>query len=335
MKKILLFTAIAFYGSANAQVINVGFETPVLAADTAWFGQDQVIDGDTLHTETPLTFELNYNASWQSYSGWAISNETDIVTPGYGNQFSAITGTGAGTSDQYAVCYASQWSNNRVFSDGNGWLFAEMKVTNTTYAYDAMLNGDGFSKIFGTDTSAAGVNDGTNGEDWFLLTIYSLDSDSLRTGDSINYYLADYRFANPADDYIVNTWETVDLSPFWTVSDLFGLDFVLSSSDTSGGFGMNTPAYFAVDDLSVVILGLEENETDQLAVYPNPTNSDLTVATEPNSILQLFDLNGRLIIEELAISTQLTWDLSFLDAGMYTLISTNGMKQSQTKVIKQ
>lgn len=328
--------AVSVIGTAKSQNIVVDFESPLLAAsDTAWFGQDQVTDGDTIYTDGSMNFELSFNSAWQSYSGWAISNETDVVTPGYGNQFSAITGSGANASSQYGVCYVSQWANNRILSDGGGWVFTEMKVTNTTYAYDAMLNGDGFSKIFGTDTSASGVNDGTNGEDWFLLTIYSIGYDSLLIGDSINFYLADYRFANSADDYIINTWETIDLTSLWANGDFLGLDFVLSSSDTSGGFGMNTPSYFAMDDFSAVVLGIEENKLDLIEVYPNPTNSELNITTVVNTMLQLFDMNGRLIKSEIANSSQINWDISDLDSGIYQLVSNRDGEIRQAKITKQ
>ena len=44
----------------------------------------------------------------------------------------------------------------------------------------------------------------------------------------------------------MDDWEWVDLSSLGTVA---GLEFDLSSSDT-GPSGMNTPAYFAMDDLT-------------------------------------------------------------------------------------
>ena len=62
------------------------------------------------------------------------------------------------------------------------------------------------------------------------------------TGE-VEFYLADYRFADNGEDYIVDTWEYIDLSSLGAVKSL---EFGLSSSDV-GDFGMNTPAYFALD----------------------------------------------------------------------------------------
>ena len=333
MRKILLLTlATAVVANANAQYVE-NFETPILAADTAWYGQDQITDGDTIYSNGPIDFELNYNSGFGSFTGWAVSSETDNVTPGYGNQFAATTGEGAESSSQYGICYVASWANNRLFLTTPS-LFYEMKITNTTYAYQSMLNGDSYGKKFGEDTSATGVIDGTNGEDWFLLTIYALGADSLHNGDSINYYLADYRFANDSEDYIIDTWETIDLTSLNGNSPI-GLDFVLNSSDTTGGLGMNTPAYFAIDDLYIGSAGITSNEVTQLEVYPNPATNLLNIQSEMNATLQLLDLNGRLIREEKVISANTIWDISAVEAGIYQLQMIIGEQRSQAKIVKQ
>lgn len=337
MKKILFITCFGLLGlNVQAQII-VDFENPILSADTSWFGQDQLTDGDTLyiHDSGHAFFELNYNSGWGTFTGFSISNMTDVITPGYGNQFSAITGEGGNSSAQYSVCYVTEFSNNRVFLTSAAYNFYNVQVTNTTYAYQSMLNGDSFSKPFGADTNAQGVNDGTNGEDWFLLTIYALGTDSLKTGDSINFYLADYTFPSGTDDYIVDTWETIDLVSLYSGNDILGLDFVLSSSDTSGGFGMNSPAYFAMDNLYIFEPGgIDEREKEFNFAYPNPFDSDLTIQTEIGDLIQLFDMNGRLIQEETAQSLFLTWNMSGLEKGLYLLMSQQKGIKRQQKVSK-
>ena len=62
----------------------------------------------------------------------------------------------------------------------------------------------------------------------------------------MDFYLADFRFADNSLDYIVRDWRFVDLSGLGVVSRL---EFDLASSD-SGAFGINTPAYFAMDSLA-------------------------------------------------------------------------------------
>ena len=50
------------------------------------------------------------------------------------------------------------------------------------------------------------------------------------------------------EDYILGAWQLVDLRPLGRVVGLF---FDLSSTD-EGDWGMNTPAYFALDNLDVL-----------------------------------------------------------------------------------
>jgi hypothetical protein len=99
-----------------------------------------------------------------------------------------------------------------------------------------MLNGDAFAKKFG--------GSGGDDQDWFLLTIRGKDVEESATG-TIDFYLADYRFADNSQDYIVKTWDYVDLS---SLGEVKSLEFSLSSSDV-GEWGMNTPAYFALDTI--------------------------------------------------------------------------------------
>src|SRR5690606_12561840 len=107
----------------------------------------------------------------------------------------------------------------------------------------------------GSVNGADGNPDGTNGEDFFLLKIVALDDQDQPTGDTVEFYLADYRFSDDNQDYIVDTWETIDFQPELTGRKL---KFFLSSSD-NGDFGMNTPAYFALDNLvSSPVAGLTE-----------------------------------------------------------------------------
>jgi hypothetical protein len=115
-----------------------------------------------------------------------------------------------------------------------------MFVTNTTYAALSMLEGDGWAKQFGGDTG--------NDADWFKLTAYGTDAAGQVVDASVEIYLADYRFADNSLDYILDTWAYLDLSEL-AAAGAQSLHFNVSSSDV-GSSGMNTPAYFAMDDLT-------------------------------------------------------------------------------------
>ena len=175
-----------------------------------------------------------------SWSGFSLSRETDTTTAGFGNQFSSAAGSGFGGSLQYAVSYVDSFSAAPQITFAPGERPLSMQIVNTTYAALSMKNGDSFAKKFG---GASG-----NDPDFFKLTINGFNATSQPTG-SVDFYLADYRFANNALDYIVTTWTPVDLSSLGASTQ--ALTFSLASSDV-GSFGINTPTYFAADQITTV-----------------------------------------------------------------------------------
>jgi hypothetical protein len=92
-------------------------------------------------------------------------------------------------------------------------------LTNTTYATLSMRDGDGFAKKFG---GASGTD-----PDYFLLTITGRDASNAITG-SVEFALADYRFADDALDYIVTA---VDVRRSLGLGRVAALEFSLDSSD--------------------------------------------------------------------------------------------------------
>ncbi len=215
----------------------VDFEDLGLAPESFITGED---GGD--FTSGGFTFGAGYRADWDYAWGFYASTTTDSETPGFTNQYSAypdgITGNGAGGSSTYGVFYQDSFQDEkRMVLDDIAVLQSAM-IANTTYAYLSMRDGDDIGKKFGGD-------DGTD-EDWFLLTVTGYDESDQVTGTT-ELYLADYRSSDPIDDYILSEWTELDLSVLGAVKSL---GFGLTSSDV-GDFGMNTPAYLAIDDILV------------------------------------------------------------------------------------
>ena len=182
------------------------------------------------------TFINYYNSDWDSWSGFAYSRMNDTLTGGYSNQYSAITGSGHNNSSNYVVSYVSEWNGPTYITLDSASSLNGVYITNSTYAYISMRDGDNIAKKFGGDSG--------NDPDWFKLTIKGFNNGSLT--DSVEFYLADFRFADNSQDYIINQWTFVDLSSLSTIDSIA---FFLSSSDT-GAWGMNTPAYFCIDDIT-------------------------------------------------------------------------------------
>ena len=209
------------------------FTDLTLAAESYWDGSTG--DATTYFDSGTARFYTNYDPAWMLWDGFAFSNTTNTPDATFTNQFSAKTGTGI-DGPIYAVAWENTFAMRRPrveFTDTDtGYRISGIWVTNTTYAYGVIRDGNEYAKPFG----------GTSGEDpdWFKLVIHGLDAQDAETG-TVEFYLADYR-GEPAEDYIVDTWEFVDLTSLGAVR---ALEFSLESSDT-GQFGMNTPAYFAL-----------------------------------------------------------------------------------------
>ncbi|MFQ6036470.1 MAG: DUF4465 domain-containing protein, partial [Sedimentisphaerales bacterium] len=207
------------------------FEDLTLPAEHYWNGSD----GSGGFASGNAHFSNNYNAAWDTWDGFSYSNITDTTTSGIAGQYNAITGSGQGDSVNYAIGYVG-WTEPPTVTLDTPAIVGGLYVTNNNYAYYSMLNGDAFAKKFGGDSG--------NDPDWFLLTITGKDSNGNATG-TVEFYLADFRFEDNSHDYIVDTWQFVNLTALGTVKSL---QFSLSSSDV-GPWGMNTPAYFAIDTI--------------------------------------------------------------------------------------
>ncbi|WP_373652259.1 DUF4465 domain-containing protein [Schlesneria sp. DSM 10557] len=202
------------------------------------------------------------------WHGFSYSNEHNTVDGGYLNQFSVFA-PGDSSSNQFGVAFGYDDISPNVldpvpfnpmdvsalrdlphFSLPTGATILSAQVANTTYAALSMLWGDSFAKAFG---GASG-----NDPDFLMLSAYGTDADGnvLSTSDgqsvaaiSAEFFLADYRFADQTLDYVIADWTLFDLSSLAGASTIY---FNLSSSDT-GPYGMNTPAYFAIDNITYAV----------------------------------------------------------------------------------
>lgn len=214
---VVLFVTV---GLSQAAISN--FENLALAPESYWNGSD----GSGGFTSGDAFFVNTYNTTYGSWDGFVYSNKTDTTTPGYGNQYSAVTGGGVDGSANYGVSY--HWGSSVITFEQDSVVTGAF-FTNTTYAYLAMLNGEFPATAFGQD-------------DWFKLTITGKNADGVTT-NAVDFYLAD-------GTNIVNEWTWVDLADLGVVASL---EFSLSSTDNDPMWGMNTPAYFAIDNLTTAV----------------------------------------------------------------------------------
>ncbi|QDU54451.1 DUF4465 domain-containing protein [Aeoliella mucimassa] len=254
--------------SASAETVTVDFAGLLDAPESHWNGpaeQGETVEGEYgpevvgTFASHGLQFTNIYEQTYGSWRGFSYSNETDTTTAGFTNQFSACAGSGHGTTDDtYAVGFG-HWDLDETFDSDEPFdpsnqahLFAlptlelpygstieSTWITNTTYAALSMRDGDSFAKAFGGEF-------GTD-PDWLRITAYGTDASGTPLDGSVDFYLADFRSTDAGEDYIVADWTEWDLS---ALEGARRVHFNLASSDV-GLFGMNTPATFALDDITL------------------------------------------------------------------------------------
>jgi hypothetical protein len=179
----------------------------------------------------------------------------------------------------------------------NGQIIKSFQVANTTYAYNSMKLGDNMGKKF---TAAD--------NDTFVLIIKGYNDDSLIEQQLI--YLADFRLG--INSYIANEWIDVNMIG---MSD--SIVFSLVSSD-NGDFGMNQPAYFALDNITLIgPASVKKMPSQNVLVYPNPATDQLNFKNIPVSISKAscIDALGRKL--ELTLNPQGSANVSHLKSGIY------------------
>ena len=323
MKKIYLFLGLwVALLSANAQTVAT-FDDVVLESGSWYNGSD----GAGGFNSGGIWFPNDYNAEYQSWSGFSVSNMTDTVTPGYENQYSAIPGGGVSGSENYAVAY---FPGALKMEFDSAVDITGFNVTNSTYAYLAMRDGDvnGFSKQFGGA-------DGTD-PDYLKLLAWGVNEWGNST-DTVEFFLADYRFENSDEDYQVNTWEWMNLSSLGKVTELH---FGMESTDMSE-WGLNTPAYFCIDNFTMAKLTssdlLVTKKNQALNVYPNPVNNFIQVELpEKIELVVLTDLTGKIFYKE-KVENENNIRISGLGnypPGIYLLKVKNTKGYSVKKILK-
>ena len=287
MKKITFFL-VAFL-TIKAATAQVSFESY-----TGYFDSNAVnyfkgvpgVPGDYPILNNGALFMLRNDTSafGDYWSGWAVSRLKDSMSVAYDtNVCAAFPAVGHNGSNVYAVAYQSfDPFYNRIRFTGNKKV-SGLWVTNSTIAYRSMQNGDFAAKKFG------GVSG--NDSDYYRVIFKGWNNGAV-TNDSVIKYLADFRDANNANDYIVKDWQWVDL---YALENVDSITYYLESSD-NGAFGMNTPAYFCMDDLTFVPASVDDiSANSHIAIYPNPFMEKLFVTNKSEEQISytIIDNNGK------------------------------------------
>ena len=231
MRKLLSLTLTLFLAAWAFAQDPATFEDVQLGSNGIWqppYGSNEMPSGGWLFTNN------TQNGYW---GGFTASNRTDLNQSGLDAQYTAAAGCGYDGSTQYAVAYTMGVQTEVYAADGQSHTVTGCYVTNDLWTYQDILQGGYGEPPYGGTTG--------NDPDWFKVTATGRNASGQTVG-TLDFYLADYRFANNAEDYVLNTWEWFDLSPLGNVATI---SFSLSSSRGSG-YNMITPAYFCMDNFN-------------------------------------------------------------------------------------
>lgn len=252
--------------SGNDVTVVVGtatFDDVTLGSNGYWQGES----GDNEMFSGGWFFTNYYMPEYSFWGGFTASNHTDMSQSGLSAQYTAATGAGYDGSTQYGVAYCMGVQTDVYAADGIAHTVTGCYVTNNLWAYQNMHDGDATATAFGGPTG--------NDPDWFKLTATGKNASGQTVGTA-EFYLADYRFANNDDDYILNTWEWFDLS---TLGAVHTISFSLSSSKNNSG-GMITPAYFCIENFN----GTAPTPPQDLPPYVVNPVGDLDFTTFPEIV---------------------------------------------------
>lgn len=334
MKKIftklsLLLLAISST-QMDAQVSVETFDTYSLSANS-FYKNTSTDDWDTPSATFHYSWDVAYDY-WES--GSAYTNVNDTVNGSFTNLYGCIPGEAFSGSNYVTVQGGAKVTLKNLS------ILSGFYVTNTTYAWKTIKNGNAFSRKFGdtTGTFSGGIYAQGHYPDWFKLVVRGYRAGALLT-DSVEFYLADYRATGTANDYVVKNWQFVNCTSLGIVDSVF---FYLKSSDV-GSFGMNTPSFFSLDNFTTnSTVGISESESiSEISIFPNPANEHLTIqfkATQNKAtVLNIVDIAGRVIksIEYNSITgiNSLKMDVSDLQSGVY-FIKNNDSSLQTIKFIK-
>ena len=214
--------------------LTVSFENSLSGAEATFQGTDGEPFGEWGYYVTSfkdpqqLAQFSHYYASWGFGGGFTYTNTTDVSTSGFTN-LSAITGKGQNGKVYLTAATANEVRITNLQSAT--YQFKGAYITNTTYAYLAMRDGnDGGSNLvkkFGAD-------------DWFKLTATGYTASDTPLGS------IDFQLAKGTD--VLSSWQWFDWS---AIADAAYIVFTMSSSDTNE-YGMVTPGYFCLDMVTFI-----------------------------------------------------------------------------------
>lgn len=323
MKKTITLLALLIFGITKSQSV-ADFESFSLPADSFYYNSSGT-DWQTTNASFQYDWTTSFGGFWSG--GFAYTNKQNPDSGNYRHLYNCAAGKGYNLSNYYATGQTGGIIKLKAPYNGvNGFY-----VTNTTYAYMSMKNGDAFAKKFGGVTG--------NDKDSLVLSVVGYSGGVLKN-DTVEFFLADFRSSNNSLDYILKSWQWVDCSKLGAVDSIA---FFMTSSD-NGTWGMNTPGFFSIDNFTTAQgIGIVENSFIQnINLFPNPATDILNInliSEQPvNTTLNIFNSIGVLVKTEYISfnsgNNNYSVNINNLNSGLYFVEIISDNRKQNLKLIK-
>ncbi len=310
MRKILLALAVSFCSAAFAEMVVLDLSAPKEPIEYDEYGVwTGVYKDEMLIRSQEFTFS-HVSSSPAYYNGFIASKSTTIYnSANFDDQFGCMAKGGVtGEGTPYLVAYWDTYAESASVekscevSISSPHYVAGFYVCNSPYVYYTIQRGNGFASKFGQGA-------------WFKLIAHGLDSERNETG-TVEYYLADYRSDNPEEWTLNNSWDWFDLSSLGKVSSIY---FSMESSDV-GEYGMKTPGYFCMDQLTALTAPLSvEKAVDTIRnIYYDRDNSVVRVESARPVTVAVYDTHGVLMMKQ-SVEGSASLDMSTCSPGIYVV----------------
>ena len=250
----------------------------------------------------------------------------------------------ASSSTTFTNGFTVKFANNVPFGHSASFTFVitddlESRVFSFDQRVLAPFPSSGNIRIVDGDNSALDYGETAT----ITIPIENLGDASAATGytkiESLRNYLSFFREINPVNTLVANTIQDygflVSVKPSVNTPrvDLIKLTYI------TGGY-THTRIY-EVGIAGAITSGVDDQEVTSLKIYPNPT-SDYCSFTIPENITSeklsyaIFDMYGKLIIQNKITENQVVVDLTTTAAGVYMIQILDGTTPiSQNKIIRK
>ncbi|MEY4603725.1 MAG: Secretion system C-terminal sorting domain [Bacteroidota bacterium] len=286
-------------------VFNAADLSSIISIDTIngpkWATQNLVVDGNNVYVA------VNNGYEWGNEKG--IIGRLDMTTLTYGNEIDL--GPDGKNPDNLVL------SNGYLYTVNNkDWTGSSI----SKISLDGSLNQTVNIAAAGTGCGTSALRDGK--------MVYQISMESVLNEFDINGMNNVGPLAGFDQNYYELAQEPVSGYLYTSVTDFFstGEVRVYDGNSLVSSFAVGVSPGTIVFDVRALSSVQEEN-TAQIAVYPNHVTGELHVDFAKSSMVNLSDATGRTILAERAEKNHLTFDLSALPSGYYfcTVIDDNGV----------